>query len=211
MGMLTAATTGYLQIAVVAHASAFGPLATQAFMEGTNVSGVISSLGQYVIAIAIALGGSSREFSDREGVDGNRARDTETVSAIMFFIFSAAFMTALLVISQRIVDIRKGSSSAVLRRNVSTLRASDGLDEGAALLQQEEPALPDQADSKRPKANKLEVARFNLSYYFALAYLFIISGVRLSFRCLYLSRFHACLCFLGHSIFNSSIHSLRQL
>jgi equilibrative nucleoside transporter 1/2/3 len=165
-----AATSAYLQISVIAIASLFGPTAVQAMMSGQAAVAVAVSAVQ-LVSSAISLSGEDGKPS----VTSVRSTPDET-SAFVFFAFSSAFLGGT-VFAHRVLIRMPVYKSSVQPLNPDTLSNIGGTGERQTLL-----ASHVREDSKLSQetnqARIFRVAKANILYEVAIAYVFVVTLVR---------------------------------
>ncbi|KAI5122120.1 hypothetical protein M0805_000768 [Coniferiporia weirii] len=155
-----AAAGSYLQTAVIAIASQFGPLAMQATMSGQAFVGVVVSSVQ-LLSAAASIPSAKIAAAQHEEYDEGAA---ETRAAALFFGLSTLFLCSTLVAQEWLK--RMPEYKAVTQSMEHTKRSSDALlganDDGAPDILQE-------------KGRILRVARANIEYEVAVAYVFVVT------------------------------------
>jgi len=158
-GALQATAGAYLQTSVVAVASLFGPAAVQAMMSGQAAVAVVVS-GVQVLSAAMFLWGESRESRTFD----IRIVAAEERSASTFFALSTLFLLLC------------AAAHGWLAR-LPTYRII-----AAPLEQHKAPRVENQslASTRRPevsdeKARILQLAKANIAYEMAIAYVFVIT------------------------------------
>lgn len=160
-----AAAGSYLQTAVVAIASLFGPSAMQAVMSGQAAVAVIISGVQVVSALASIRGSKPATVVT--------SSEPETQSAFVFFGLSTIFLLVSVGVNAWLVSLP--SYKAVTSQR-SVQRPSTT--EGTSLLAT---STDDVHDLRKPEQNSvLRLAKTNTTFNVAVAYVFIVTLVRLS-------------------------------
>lgn len=166
-GIAQAAAGSYLQTAVVAIASLFGPTAMQSVMSGQAAVGVVVS-GVQVLSAAASIHGARIAAANAEPYDAGAA---EARSAFLFFGLSTIFLIATI-----------GAHAWLVRMPAYQLVVApfeqaklQGQHRGAGMLGS---AGGDDAASE--KGRILRVAKTNVLYEVAVAYVFLVTLVRLS-------------------------------
>jgi len=160
-GVAQAAAGSYLQTSVIAVASLFGPTAVQAVMSGQAAAAVVVS-GVQVLSAAASIWGESREATVMDHSGGA----AEERSAFIFFSLSTVFFLV----------------SAWAQRWLATMPAYKAV---VAPLEQEYGNHADRqglVSSRRSeyleeKSRILRVAKANLTYEIAVAYVFVVTLV----------------------------------
>lgn len=160
-----------LQSALVALASLFGPYAIQGFFAGQAAIGVLVSLTQY-ITTSIALG-AKRGTST--GDDAEDMRKRATTSAFLFFSVSTAFLVFAFLLYRWLTRLRVYKEvvdpvTFVVEESEEEEDSPEPGEHGHLLAVQVESQL-------KSDVSILNVARVNMSYNFAVAYVFIITLV----------------------------------
>ncbi|CDO74637.1 hypothetical protein BN946_scf184325.g24 [Trametes cinnabarina] len=159
-----AAAGSYLQTAVVAIASLFGPSAMQAVMSGQAAVAVAIS-GVQVMSAAASVRGSGL------GVTVATSKPEEQ-SAFIFFSLSTVFLVICAVVHTWL--IRLPAYKAVTSR--VPLQDQLGLQEDSALL--EEPSQPSENYTYRKADEKhhvIKIAKTNVLFNIAVAYVFVVT------------------------------------
>jgi hypothetical protein len=157
------AAGSYLQTAVVAVASLFGPAAMQAVMAGQAVVAVAVSGVQVVSAIASTWGKARTSTSDRTPEEG---------SAFFFFTLSTLFVFASAIAHNWLVNSSTYKAVAAPLEQRAIKRLPSSIDSSP------EPLLPrgkNEADDDWRQAVRL--AKANITYEIAVAYIFVITLV----------------------------------
>ncbi|KDQ17251.1 hypothetical protein BOTBODRAFT_156022 [Botryobasidium botryosum FD-172 SS1] len=159
------AARAYLEVAVVVHASVYGPFAIQACMAGQSTSGLLINTVQYIIALAAALGqGRRHPVPQPGGPIGKRASEAGTTSAILFFSVTTIFMAAVFLMFHASAMSKLG----VVREHPRLASETE------ALIPLNNTVHEAQA-MKLTTADKLEVVKANMAYNVAVAYGYVIS------------------------------------
>ncbi len=161
-----AAAGSYLQTAVVAIASLFGPSAMQAVMSGQAAVAVAISGVQVVSAVASVRGS--------EPATTVASSEPEEQSAFVFFGLSTFFLLVSVGVNAWLVSLPayKAVASQRFTRRPSTA-------EGTSLLATS--ATDDVHDLRKPEHKNyvLRLAKTNVTFNVAVAYVFIVTLVRL--------------------------------
>jgi len=164
-GIALAAAGSYLQTSTIAVASLFGPTVIQSMMSGQGVVGVVLSTVQLISAA------SSLHVSEEGPADGV----AETKSARLFFGISASFLLACYVANAWMT--RLPSFRAVVPVDSEpwkSRRLSVSADPRSPVIDAPHYSAP---DSKALWDRILSVARRNIIYEIAIAYVFVITLV----------------------------------
>lgn len=164
-GIALAAAGSYLQTSVIAVASLFGPTVIQSMMSGQGVVGVVLSTVQLISAT------SSLHVSEEGPADGV----AETKSARLFFGISASFLLACHVANAWMT--RLPSFRAVVPVDSEPWkprRLSVSADPRSPVIDAPHYSAP---DSKALWDRILSVARRNIIYEIAIAYVFVVTLV----------------------------------
>jgi len=163
-GAAQATVGAYLQTSVIAVASLFGPLAVQSMVSGQAAVAVAVS-GVQVITAAASVHGKPKSYKS----DGS----AEERSAFVFFALSTVFLVFSLVAHQWMIR------TPVYQHVVGSLEKEVIIggthDERRGLVSENEATVSLSSE----KANALRVARVNITYEIAVAYVFIVTLVRL--------------------------------
>lgn len=196
-GIALAATGSYLQTSVIAVASLFGPTAIQSLISGQAVVAVVLSAVQ-LIGAAGSL--HSSQAGPTDGV-------AETRSARLFFGISMTFLLACGAANAwmtRLPSFRAvipNDEPWVLPRRLSI--SADPRSPRSPMLGGPLASVPD------PKAiwdRILSVARRNIIYELAVAYVFIITLVS---RCASLFKLHSLMDVIWHTVCLSRHHDIN--
>jgi hypothetical protein len=168
-GLLQAGFGSYLQISVIAVASLFGPTAVQAVMSGQAAVAVVVS-GVQVLSAATSLWGMHDEEIASYRSDGT----AEERSAFLFFALSTLFLLFTAGAHQWL--IRTQAYQRVIRP--ARMQNAMSLDEGN--LDETEALVSNSTRSSVFDGNirMLRVAKANIKYEFAVAYVFVVTLVR---------------------------------
>ena len=165
-----AAAGSYLQTAVVAVASLFGPSAMQAVMSGQAAVAVVIS-GVQVLSAAASVHGSKPE-----AVALASSSEPEERSAFIFFGLSTVFLVVCAAVHSWLVSLPAYKSV------VSQTMSRERLDvaEGTGLL--EESASSGDDDRHHGKSGQknhvIRIAKTNTVFNFAVGYVFVVTLVR---------------------------------
>ncbi|KDQ14171.1 hypothetical protein BOTBODRAFT_32955 [Botryobasidium botryosum FD-172 SS1] len=173
-GGLQAAAGSYLQIAVVAVASQFGPSAIQAVMSGQGAAGVLISGLQYIIA-AVTL--SKTREGGETGVE---------LSAFLFFGISTAFVASTLwahgwliktPIYRRLMASSEGGSKEMEFVVGDDEEEGGDPEEGEVLIVPTSPVIPAPFHMREApsKVEIVDVLWMSIKYNFAVAYVFVVT------------------------------------
>ncbi|CCM03372.1 uncharacterized protein FIBRA_05502 [Fibroporia radiculosa] len=165
-GMLQAAAGSYLQTAVVAVASLFGHKAMQAVMSGQAAVGVVVS-GVQVLSAAASMRNASP--SPAPSLEASASRTPEEVSASLFLGLSTIF----LIITQ---GVHMWMMSLPAYKTLSSSRAISRISEPHSL--DETQILTSETSVHKSLSGKTQIvrmAKLNLPYNFAVAYVFAIT------------------------------------
>lgn len=158
----------YLQTSVIAVASLFGPPAVQAMMAGQAAVAVAVS-GVQVISAAVSVRGKPSTFTS----DGS----AEERSAFTFFLFATLFLVASWIAHNLLVKMPLYQSVTASLE----LSAKKSLSEDGPQVERQGLISSDHAPSlNQDKANAFRVAKLNISYEIAVAYVFVVTLVRSS-------------------------------
>ncbi|KAI0637927.1 nucleoside transporter-domain-containing protein [Trametes polyzona] len=157
-----AAAGSYLQTAVVAVASLFGPVAMQAVMSGQAAVAVAISGVQVMSALA-----SVRNTRPKETI---AASEPEAQSAFIFFGLSTIFLLICAAMQMWLISLP--AYKAVVSRAAAHSRR--GTQEGTGLLEESESG--DRAYRKaNEKSQVIRLAKTNGIYNIAVAYVFVVT------------------------------------
>ncbi|KAF8165080.1 nucleoside transporter-domain-containing protein [Crassisporium funariophilum] len=157
------ATVGaYLQTSVIAVASLFGPPAVQAMMSGQAAVAVAVS-GVQVISAAASVYGKPRTFVS----DGS----AEERSAFIFFSLSTLFLVASAVTHTWLTNmpVYQHVAASLERDHKKGQGESGHADERRGLIS------TGPSDLASDRANTIRVAKLNVTYEVAVAYVFVIT------------------------------------
>jgi hypothetical protein len=163
-GITLAATGSYLQTSVIAVASLFGPTVIQSMLSGQAVVAVILSSVQ-LISAATSL--HTSELGPAPGV-------AETVSARLFFGISTTFLFACGAANAWMTRLPSYRAVVPIDRPWIQRRISVSESLGSPILSSHPASTP---DSRAIWDNIISVARRNIIYELAVAYVFIITLV----------------------------------
>lgn len=167
-GIAQAAAGSYLQTAIVAVASLFGPTAMQSVMSGQGAVAVAISLVQAISAYTSVRGQSSSESDNNPVV---LTSEPEEQSAFMFFSISTVFLLGSAGAQAWL--FRLPSYKAIIGQFNHNHEAADSGLETSNLA----PHSPSATDNKERRSQIIRVAKTNGIYNFAVAYVFIITLV----------------------------------
>ncbi|KJA30007.1 hypothetical protein HYPSUDRAFT_81619 [Hypholoma sublateritium FD-334 SS-4] len=162
-GSAQAIVGAYLQTSVIAVASLFGPPAVQAMMAGQAAVAVAVS-GVQVISSAASVWGKPSVYES----DGS----AEERSAFMFFLFSTLFLVVSWVAHNWLVRMPVYQTvAASLERSAKKTHGELGHETERRGLISSELA----SSLKIDKANAFRVAKLNMPYEVAVAYVFVVT------------------------------------
>ncbi|PAV20569.1 nucleoside transporter [Pyrrhoderma noxium] len=156
-GILQACAGSYLQTAVVATASLFGPVAMQSTMSGQAFVGVVVSLVQ-LLSTAASVRASQIASATNTPYDEGAA---EARAASLFFGLSTLFLCATLGTQAWLSKLPE--YKAVVQQNQRLLKQDD------------EPGIGHELDASHEKQRLVRVAKANLEYELAVAYVFVVT------------------------------------
>jgi equilibrative nucleoside transporter 1/2/3 len=159
------ATAGaYLQTSVIAVGSLFGPAAVQSMMAGQAAVAVVVS-GVQVISSAASVAGKSHTFIS----DGS----AEEQSAFIFFALSTAFLVVSAGVHTWLIRMPVYKLVAASLERKSKKNQADAVqdEEHRELIPSGSTAL------QSNKANVIRVAKINIVYEVAVAYIFLVTLV----------------------------------
>jgi equilibrative nucleoside transporter 1/2/3 len=174
LAVLAGATAAYLQCSVSAVASLFGPTALQAFVSGQAAVAVAVSVIQ-LISAAVSLAGNTGASL----VPGIVHRPPEESSAFAFFAFSTCFLGVSFLAHSLLIGT-PAYQHLVLPRERKALARLDPAGERQALLASPQELLGIQlvkAEREEPLVRIQRLARANIVYEIAVAYVFLITVV----------------------------------
>lgn len=163
-GALQSIVGAYMQTAIIGLASLFGPHAIRNVFTGQAAVGVVVSLVQY---INTAL---SMRSGDRD--DPSSTTDTGALSAFIFFGLSTAYLIVTLGAHTLLTHTSTYQLVKLSFAHPPTKRNTEG----------------DEDESNHPSGSgpdpviqvgKLEIAKLNATYNFAIAYVFVVTLVNL--------------------------------
>ncbi len=162
-----AAAGSYLQTAVVAVASLFGPSAMQAVMSGQAAVAVVIS-GVQVLSAAASVRGSKPEAVASPS-------EPEEQSAFIFFGLSTVFLVVCAFVHSWLISLPAYKS--VVSQTMSRERLDTA--EGAGLLEESGNGDEyDQQHGKRDQKNQVvRIAKANGIFNFAVGYVFVVTLV----------------------------------
>lgn len=170
-GVAQAGFGSYLQISVIAVASLFGPTAVQAMMSGQAAVAVVVS-GVQVLSAATTLWGMPSEEIATYQSDGT----AEERSAFLFFGLSAIFLLFTIGAHQWLVTTQEYKTVVRPLHMQNAVQLDEGnLDEREGLVSREE-----RPSVLEGNARILRVAKANVKYEIAVAYVFVVTLVCIS-------------------------------
>jgi equilibrative nucleoside transporter 1/2/3 len=169
-GVTQAIAGSYLQTSVIAVASLFGPTAVQAMMSGQAAVAVAVSSVQ-VISAAAFLWGKTKESIEANLKDGS----AEEKSAFTFFALSTVFLVASAVAHGWLVRMPIYKTIIAPLEQHKTIRETGSPHERQALTSVGRSEFSDE------KNRITRVAKANITYEIAVAYVFVVTLVRTSF------------------------------
>lgn len=174
-GVAQAAAGSYLQTSIVAVASLFGPIAMQSVMSGQAAVAVAISIVQ-LVSTYISVHASKSSSADRVTLTS----EPEEQSAFMFFSISTLFLI-LSAAAQAWLFRLPAYKSIVSEFNHITHIAHEDSDNNleTSNLVSSSPTLS--SDSKDGFAQVVRVAKTNSIFNIAVAYVFVITLVRINF------------------------------
>jgi solute carrier family 29 (equilibrative nucleoside transporter), member 1/2/3 len=167
-GIAQAGSGSYLQTSVIAVASVFGPAAVQAVMSGQAAVAVVVSGVQVLSAITSLWGIPEKEIATYRS-DGK----AEERSAFLFFGLSTLFLLFTIGVHQWLVTTQ--AYKTVVRP--TRMQGVVQLDEGSFDETQRLVSMGGRSSILDDKAQILRVAKANVKYEFAVAYVFIVTLV----------------------------------
>jgi len=200
VAVLSAAGVSYLQTPVFVVASIFGPKAVQAVMVGQAAPGVVVNL-VHLGSAAISLHQSSETLA----LSG-RTRTPEEIAAFVSFAFTTCILCIGLAAHRWLV--RTPEYKSLIEPIEQRLVAVNEVEESQALLSSSELARTPDRENARERI--VRVAKANVLYEIAVAYVFVVTLVcpfadLLHFMLTH--RMHIIVCLPTHHI----SHSARQL
>lgn len=160
-----AAVGSYLQTSIIAVASLFGPSALQAMMSGQAAVGVAVS-GVQVISSAI----SSRRSHPSEV---SLASSPEESSAFVFFGLATLFLLGSAVVETWLIKLPAYTSVMGQFEHINAVvNGAENSDENSGLIS------TNQSFTQSKKDQITRVAKANMKYNVAVAYVFIVTLVR---------------------------------
>ena len=167
-GIAQAAAGSYLQTSVIAVASLFGPTAIQAIMSGQAAIGVAVSAVEVLSALASIRGAASPEALEES--------EAEEKSAFLFFGLSTIFL--VLSVATQIFLTRLPAYKAIMDQYTHTKDAVTHSRHASHADDIVSPIAEVQPPSRVEKKQQLiRVAKSNVIYNIAVAYVFIITLV----------------------------------
>ena len=168
-GIAQAAAGSYLQTAIVAVASLFGPTAMQSVMSGQGAVAVAISLVQAISAYTSVRGQPSSE-SDNNPI--TLTSEPEEQSAFMFFSISTVFLLVSAGAQAWLFRLPSYKSIIGQFNHINHEGVDSGLETSNLV-----PHSPTDTDNKERRSQIIRVAKTNGIYNFAVAYVFIITLV----------------------------------
>lgn len=165
-GVAQAAAGSYLQTAIVAVASLFGPTAMQSVMSGQGAVGVAISLVQAISAYTSV----HRQPSSETNV--TVVSEPEEQSAFMFFSISTLFLLVSAAAQAWLFRLPAYKSIVGQFNQISHEEADAGLETSSLVSHPHRTA-----DIEKRRSQILRVAKTNGVYNFAVAYVFLITLV----------------------------------
>ncbi len=165
-----AAAGSYLQTAVVAVASLFGPSAMQAVMSGQAAVAVVISGVQVLSAVA-----SVRGTSPQDTVVALSSSEPEEQSAFVFFGLSTVFLVVCAVVHTWLISLP--AYKAVVSQTAYAARLDAA--EVTGLLEESGRDVDDGRDLRNTdqKNHVIRIAKTNRIFNFAVAYVFVVTLV----------------------------------
>lgn len=169
-GAIQAAAGSYLQTSVIAVASLFGPTALQAMMSGQAAAAVAVSSVQ-LVSTAVFLWGKTKDSVDVALKEGS----AEERSAFVFFTLSTLFLLGCAVAHAWLarMPIYK-TIAAPLEQHKSTI---EGFPHERQPL-----TSAGRTEFSDGKARMFRIAKTNVTYHIAVAYVFVVTLVRAVFK-----------------------------
>lgn len=167
-GVAQASAGAYLQTAVVAVASLFGHTAMQAVMAGQAAVGVVVSGVQVMSAAA------STRSAGAEQMSAHMPSEPEEESAFIFFALSTLFLVVTIGVHSWLISLP--AYKALARQTAPPVphrSSGDDLDEARSFL------APSHAGKSDVKHFMWRLAKTNVEYNLAVAYVFVVSLVSL--------------------------------
>jgi len=162
-GIFQAALGSYLMTSVVAVASLFGPIALQAMMSGQAAVAVAVS-GVQVASSALFLAGGTPDSIAANAISGS----AEERAALLFFALSTAFLGLSALANDWLV------SMPTYKTLIAPLEGKEGAETGSIEERQALTSLGRTSNSEE-KARILRVAKSNVLYEVAVAYVFVVT------------------------------------
>ncbi|KAJ3514880.1 hypothetical protein NLJ89_g2103 [Agrocybe chaxingu] len=163
-GIAQACAGAYLQTSVIAVASRFGPPAVQAMMSGQAAVAVAVS-GVQVISAAASVMGKTRSYAS----DGS----AEERSAFMFFALSTLFLIASAAANTWMVRMAVYQHiAASLEKPLKKSLTEDAHEDERRGLISDHPHGDSMSDMK---SNTIRIAKANITYEVAVAYVFMVT------------------------------------
>ncbi|KAG5654678.1 hypothetical protein H0H81_009927 [Sphagnurus paluster] len=163
-GAAQAALGAYLQTSITAVASLFGPPAIQAMMSGQAAVAVAVS-GVQVLSSSLFLWRATPEAIAANAIDGS----AEQGSARMFFALSTLFLIISAVAHNILI------SKPAYKTLVASLERKSFREAGTTAEQESLTSVGRSHDFTSEKARILRVAKANITYEIAAAYVFIVT------------------------------------
>jgi equilibrative nucleoside transporter 1/2/3 len=168
-GILQAAVGAYLQPAVIAIASLFGPAAVQAIMAGQGAVGVVVS-GVQMLSATASVWGTTPETISAYVNDGA----AEARSALIFFGLSSVFLVCTTIALGWLTAMPAYKAAIVPfeQRRKDMMLNTEELEERQGLISSGRTSVVSEG-----KGQILRVAKANATYEIAIAYVFIVTLV----------------------------------
>jgi equilibrative nucleoside transporter 1/2/3 len=167
VAIVQSGTGSYLQISVIAMASLFGPMAIQAVMSGQAAVAVVVS-GVQVLSAAVSIWGQPPETLVAYKSDGK----AEEKSAFIFFMLSAVFLIASVGAHAWLASL---PTYKVVIVPFDQRKELGQLAQGHTSLEDQD--LMSGGREEDAKGRILRVAKANVIYEVAVAYVFIVTLV----------------------------------
>lgn len=168
---LQAGAGAYLQTSVIAVASLFGPTALQAMMSGQAAVAVAVSSVQ-VVSTAAFLWGKSKESIQVALKEGS----AEEQSALVFFTLSTLFLVACAVAHTWLVRM------PIYKTIAAPLEQHKSINDLGSPHERQPLTSVGRSAFSGGKARMLRIAKTNITYHIAVAYVFVVTLVRTSFN-----------------------------
>lgn len=167
-GIAQAALGSYLQTSVIAVASLFGPTAVQAMMSGQAAVAVAVS-GVQVLSAVASTWGEAKSSAAAAAAE----REAEESSAFIFFSLSTLFLLATALAQRWLMTM------PAYRAVAGALEPSHKTDADDETREESQGLVGDRNDGPVEKNSILRVAKANLTYEIAVAYVFVVTLVSL--------------------------------